>query len=200
MCPMGHRHPGPPSCAPACRGNAAAQRVANFLNVSLEELKMFSPASPGMPTCMNFRWQTCAPSAGKSASIPTFPTPDPGRPGTPIHSAAAPTGPAMGKYDRNRGPGHGDRAPGGTPWPSATAVKMQQIALAWGVGQGGGRPPDHRGHQKRRIFDDAAGALSVKLRGEDIAYLEETVPPPPYRRRHRPQTRKRGSKLLDVKK
>ena len=65
------------------------------------------------------------------------------------------------------------------------------------MGQGGG-VPDHRG-TKAAHFDDAAGALSVKLRGEDIAYLEEPYLP------HRivgaiDRNPEEGVKLLDVKK
>lgn len=69
-------------------------------------------------------------------------------------------------------------------------VKMQQIALAWEWAKGVASPII--GATKAAHFDDAAGALSVKLRGDDIAYLEEPYLPPPYRRRHRPQPGRGG--------
>ena len=76
-------------------------------------------------------------------------------------------------------------------------VKMQQIALAWEWAKGVTAPII--GATKASHFDDAAGAFSVKLTEEDIAFLEEPYMP------HRivgaidcnpPQ----GTKLLDVKK
>ena len=76
-------------------------------------------------------------------------------------------------------------------------VKMQQIALAWEWAKGVASPII--GATKAAHFDDAAGALSVKLRGEDIAYLEEPYLP------HRivgaiDRNPEEGVKLLDVKK
>ena len=76
-------------------------------------------------------------------------------------------------------------------------VKMQQIALAWEWAKGVASPII--GATKTAHFDDAAGALSVKLRGEDIAYLEEPYLP------HRivgaiDRNPEEGVKLLDVKK
>ena len=54
-------------------------------------------------------------------------------------------------------------------------VKMQQIALAWLWARG---VASHIiGATKAAHFDDAAGALDVKLTREDIAYLEETYAP-----------------------
>ena len=76
-------------------------------------------------------------------------------------------------------------------------VKMQQIALAWEWAKGVTAPII--GATKAAHFDDAAGAFSVKLTEEDIAFLEEPYMP------HRivgaidcnpPE----GTKLLDVKK
>lgn len=55
------------------------------------------------------------------------------------------------------------------------AVKMQQIALAWHWAKGVASPIV--GATKARYLDDAAGALSVKLTAEDIAYLEEPYVP-----------------------
>ena len=74
---------------------------------------------------------------------------------------------------------------------------MQQIALAWEWAKGVASPII--GATKAAHFDDAAGALSVKLRGEDIAYLEEPYLP------HRivgaiDRNPEEGGKLLDVKK
>lgn len=54
-------------------------------------------------------------------------------------------------------------------------VKMQQIALAWQWAKGVAAPII--GATKRFHFDDAAGALGVKLTAEDIAYLEELYLP-----------------------
>ena len=54
-------------------------------------------------------------------------------------------------------------------------VKMQQIALAWHWAKGVASPIV--GATKARYLDDAAGALSVKLTAEDIAYLEEPYVP-----------------------
>ena len=76
-------------------------------------------------------------------------------------------------------------------------VKMQQIALAWEWAKGVASPII--GATKAAHFDDVAGALSVKLRGEDIAYLEEPYLP------HRivgaiDRNPEEGVKLLDVKK
>ena len=76
-------------------------------------------------------------------------------------------------------------------------VKMQQIALAWEWAKGVASPII--GATKAAHFDDAAGALSVKLRSEDIAYLEEPYLP------HRvvgaiDRNPEEGVKLLDVKK
>lgn len=54
-------------------------------------------------------------------------------------------------------------------------VKMQQIALAWHWAKGVASPIV--GATKARYLDDAAGALSVKLTAEDVAYLEEPYLP-----------------------
>ena len=54
-------------------------------------------------------------------------------------------------------------------------VKMQQIALAWHWAKGIASPIV--GATKARYLDDAAGALSVKLTAEDIAYLDEPYVP-----------------------
>ena len=76
-------------------------------------------------------------------------------------------------------------------------VKMQQIALAWEWTKGVTAPII--GATKASHFDDAAGAFSVKLTEEDIAYLEEPYVP------HRivgavDSNPPEGTKLLDVKK
>lgn len=76
-------------------------------------------------------------------------------------------------------------------------VKMQQIALAWEWAKGVTAPII--GATKASHFDDAAGAFSVKLTEEDIAYLEEPYVP------HRivgavDGNPPEGTKLLDVKK
>lgn len=54
-------------------------------------------------------------------------------------------------------------------------VKMQQIALAWLWTKGAASPIV--GATKAQYLDDAAGALSVTLTPEDIAYLEEPYVP-----------------------
>lgn len=54
-------------------------------------------------------------------------------------------------------------------------VKMQEIALAWQWAKGVASPIV--GATKAKYLDDAAGALKVKLTGEDIAYLEEPYLP-----------------------
>ena len=54
-------------------------------------------------------------------------------------------------------------------------VKMQQIALAWHWAKGVSSPIV--GATKANYLDDAAGALSVKLTEDDIAYLEEPYIP-----------------------
>ena len=76
-------------------------------------------------------------------------------------------------------------------------VKMQQIALAWEWAKGVTAPII--GATKASHFDDAAGAFSVKLTEEDIAFLEEPYMP------HRivgaiDSNPPEGTKLLDVKK
>lgn len=76
-------------------------------------------------------------------------------------------------------------------------VKMQQIALAWEWAKGVTAPII--GATKASHFDDAAGAFSVKLTAEDIAFLEEPYMP------HRivgaiDSNPPEGTKLLDVKK
>ena len=76
-------------------------------------------------------------------------------------------------------------------------VKMQQIALAWEWEKGVTAPII--GATKTSHFDDAAGAFSVKLTEEDIAFLEEPYEP------HRivgavDSNPPEGTKLLDVKK
>ena len=74
---------------------------------------------------------------------------------------------------------------------------MQQIALAWEWAKGVTAPII--GATKASHFDDAAGAFSVKLTEEDIAFLEEPYVP------HRivgavDSNPPEGTKLLDVKK
>lgn len=54
-------------------------------------------------------------------------------------------------------------------------AKMQQIALAWEWARGVASPII--GATKASHFDDAAGALDVKLSADDIAYLEEPYAP-----------------------
>ena len=54
-------------------------------------------------------------------------------------------------------------------------VKMQQIALAWHWARGVTSPIV--GATKAQYLNDAAGALSVKLTDEDVAYLEEVYLP-----------------------
>ena len=54
-------------------------------------------------------------------------------------------------------------------------VKMSQIALAWQWAKGVASPII--GATKAAYFDDAAGALNVKLTAEDVAYLEELYLP-----------------------
>lgn len=52
---------------------------------------------------------------------------------------------------------------------------MQQIALAWEWAKGVASPII--GATKASHFDDATGAFSVKLTGEDIEFLEEPYIP-----------------------
>ena len=54
-------------------------------------------------------------------------------------------------------------------------VKMQEIALAWHWAKGVASPIV--GATKAKYLDDAAGALSIHLTAEDIAYLEEPYAP-----------------------
>ncbi len=54
-------------------------------------------------------------------------------------------------------------------------VKMSQIALAWHWAKGVAAPII--GATKANYFDDAVGALDVKLTPEDVAYLEEPYLP-----------------------
>ena len=54
-------------------------------------------------------------------------------------------------------------------------VKMQQIALAWHWARGVTSPIV--GATKAQYLNDAAGALSIKLTDEDVAYLEEVYLP-----------------------
>lgn len=75
--------------------------------------------------------------------------------------------------------------------------KNAQIALAWEWAKGVASPII--GATKASHFDDAAGAFSVKLTGEDIEFLEEPYIP------HRivgaiNANPPEGVKLLDVKK
>ena len=76
-------------------------------------------------------------------------------------------------------------------------VKMQQVALAWEWAKGVTAPII--GATKASHFDDAAGAFSVKLTAEDIAFLEEPYVPHKVVGAidHNPAD---GVKLLDVKK
>lgn len=55
--------------------------------------------------------------------------------------------------------------------------KMSQIAIAWQWAKGVTSPII--GATKSKYFDDAAGALDVKLTQDDIAYLEELYVPHP---------------------
>lgn len=55
--------------------------------------------------------------------------------------------------------------------------KMSQISLAWQWAKGVTAPI--LGSTKARYFDDAAGALHVKLTQEDLNYLEELYKPHP---------------------
>jgi aryl-alcohol dehydrogenase-like predicted oxidoreductase len=52
---------------------------------------------------------------------------------------------------------------------------MTQISLAWQLSKGVISPII--GATKAKYFDDAVGALDVKLTKEDIAYLEELYVP-----------------------
>ena len=54
-------------------------------------------------------------------------------------------------------------------------VKMSQIAIAWHWAKGVAAPII--GATKAVYFDDAVGALAVKLTAEDIAWLEEPYLP-----------------------
>ena len=89
----------------------------------------------------------------------------------------------MGKYDRTE--------------TQDMEIVRRVHTLAWEWAKGVASPII--GATKAAHFDDAAGALSVKLRGEDIAYLEEPYLP------HRivgaiDRNPEEGVKLLDVKK
>lgn len=55
------------------------------------------------------------------------------------------------------------------------SATMTQIALAWQFAKGVASPII--GATKAKYFDDAAGALQVKLTKEDVAYLEELYAP-----------------------
>lgn len=55
------------------------------------------------------------------------------------------------------------------------SATMTQIALAWHLAKGVTAPII--GATKAKYFDDAVGALAVKLSAEDIAYLEEPYVP-----------------------
>lgn len=55
--------------------------------------------------------------------------------------------------------------------------KMSQIAIAWHWAKGVAAPIV--GATKAAYLDDAAGALTVHLTEEDIAYLEEPYVPHP---------------------
>ncbi|MCE5343488.1 MAG: aldo/keto reductase [Eubacteriales bacterium] len=54
-------------------------------------------------------------------------------------------------------------------------ITMSQVALAWELAKGVAAPI--LGATKAKYFDDAVGALDVKLTAEDIAYLEEPYVP-----------------------
>lgn len=89
----------------------------------------------------------------------------------------------MGKYDRTE--------------TQDMEIVRRVHTLAWEWAKGVASPII--GATKAAHFDDAGGALSVKLRGEDIAYLEEPYLP------HRivgaiDRNPEEGVKLLDVKK
>ena len=81
---------------------------------------------------------------------------------------------AMGKYDRTE---EQDMQIVGRVAELAEkyGVKMQQIALAWHWAKGVASPII--GATKMSHFDDAVGALDVKLTDENIAYLEEPYLP-----------------------
>ena len=57
------------------------------------------------------------------------------------------------------------------------ACKMSQIAIAWQWAKGVASPII--GATKAKYFDDAAGALDLRLTPDDIAYLEEAYVPHP---------------------
>ena len=103
---------------------------------------------------------------------------------------------AMGKYDRTQEQDM-EIVRRVHQLAERNGVKMQQIALAWEWAKGVTAPII--GATKASHFDDAAGAFSVKLTEEDIAFLEEPYEP------HRivgavDSNPPEGTKLLDVKK
>ena len=103
---------------------------------------------------------------------------------------------AMGKYDRTQEQDM-EIVRRVHQLAERNGVKMQQIALAWEWAKGVTAPII--GATKASHFDDAAGAFSVKLTKEDIAFLEEPYEP------HRivgavDSNPPEGTKLLDVKK
>lgn len=81
---------------------------------------------------------------------------------------------AMGKYDRTE---KQDMVIVGRVHELAMrhGVKMQQIALAWHWAKGVASPIV--GATKAAYLDDAAGALTVKLTPEEVAWLEEPYIP-----------------------
>lgn len=83
---------------------------------------------------------------------------------------------AMGKYDRMEE--HDIRIVDRVRELSEKhGCKMSQIAIAWLWAKGVASPIV--GATKPSYLDDAAGALDIKLSGEDIAYLEELYVPHP---------------------
>lgn len=83
---------------------------------------------------------------------------------------------AMGKYDRTE---QQDMLIVGRVSELAEkhGCKMSQIAIAWQWARGVASPII--GATKAGYFDDAAGALDIKLTPEDVAYLEELYTPHP---------------------
>ena len=194
MCPMGIATQDP-ELRTRLQGDAAAQRVANFLNVSLEELKMFARITGHADLHELSVADLCTISRGNQRVYRHSPRLN--RPTWNSDSLRSRTDrAAMGKYDRTEAQDM-EIVRRVHTLAERYGVKMQQIALAWEWAKGVASPII--GATKAAHFDDAAGALSVKLRGEDIAYLEEPYLP------HRivgaiDRNPEEGVKLLDVKK
>lgn len=103
---------------------------------------------------------------------------------------------AMGKYDRMEAQDM-DIVERVHTLADRYGVKMQQIALAWHWAKGVASPII--GATKASHFDDAAGALDIRLTPEDMAYLEEPYVPHPIvgAINHNPP---QGVVLMDLKK